>query len=119
MSWRWFLWSAYAIAWTVSLLVPVPVHPGDDPAAREGLFLFSKAVHISAYAVFTALTGWLAVRGRARWLMLGVLSLHALGTEGLQYLMDLGRVGCWSDVGIDHIGIALGLAWSLKCWRSP
>jgi VanZ family protein len=116
---RWLIWSAYAVAWTTALLVPVPEMPAatglQEPHYR---FLFAKTVHVSAYALFTVLSAWLLVSPRYRWLLIGFLVAHAAGTEILQALLPTGRTGCIEDVGIDLIGIALGLALSWRCWRS-
>jgi hypothetical protein len=63
------------------------------------------------------LTGWLVVRQRTRWLLLALLFGHACGTELLQYLMDVGRTGSVRDVGLDWLGIALGVALTWKWYR--
>jgi hypothetical protein len=36
-----------------------------------------------------------------------IVSVHGFGTEFVQTFT--GRHGCWFDVGIDHIGIVIGL----------
>ena len=63
--------------------------------------------------------GAVGVAGRAghrRWLLVAFLSLHGMATEYVQTFVP-DRYGSWTDVGIDHIGIALGLALSRKWWR--
>jgi hypothetical protein len=117
---RW-LWLLYALAWTTALLVPMPVDPpppGDGVPARV---IFGKTVHIMAYAVFTGLAGWMLLPGRFRWLLAGFLVGHGLLTEYLQYLTYefFHRTGKWSDVGLDCIGIVLGIALTWKWWLAP
>ncbi len=118
--WRWSLWSVYAIAWTLALELPNPVHAREgEEQLREGLFLFSKSVHLSAYALFAALTGWLVVRRRTRWLLAAALSLHAIGTEVLQHVLDVGRTGSVRDVLLDHAGIVVGMLLTWGWWFAP
>jgi VanZ family protein len=115
---RWAVWTAYALAWTRALLVENPVDPGHDAVLEYQLFLFSKAVHISAYAVFAALSGWLRVRFRYRWLLLVFLSLHAFATEyGQQFFRT--RHPSLRDAGLDHLGMLLGVLLTWKWWRRP
>jgi VanZ family protein len=70
---------------------------------------------VTAYATFAILSGWLFLPGRWRWLMLAFISLHAFGTEFLQRYVPERGPSLW-DVGIDHIGIAIGLVLSSKWW---
>ena len=114
---RW-IWVGYAIAWTTALLMPVPLPEQTDPRWQEPLFTFTKCVHVSAYAVFTGLSAWLLLPRRYRWIMPIVLVGHGMLTELLQHLMHdiCGRTGQWSDVGLDVIGIAIGVALSWKWW---
>lgn len=116
--WRLILWALYAVAWTTALLVPLPIKPA-TAASIEQVYWFGKALHVSAYVVMTGLTGWLPVPRGRRWLLLLFLSAHACLTEYLQWLLDIGRTGCWSDVGLDHLGIALGLVVTGKLWLRP
>src|SRR5438552_12057277 len=51
-AWRWLIWAGYVVAWTVSLLVPKPIHAGDDAVLAWWLFIFAKTVHVTAYALF-------------------------------------------------------------------
>jgi hypothetical protein len=131
----WWVWLAYVAAWTWALLVPNPGHlarlllgipdaaePGEWPAGLRGQlllmlqsFYFSKGLHVTGYAVLTLLSAWLAVSGRRRWLLLAFLSAHAIGTELLQNL-EPSRHPSFRDVGLDHLGIALGLVLTWKRW---
>jgi len=100
-------------------VVPVPLKP-PDPSWIEPIWMSSKTLHISAYALFTCLCAWMLVPRRYRWLLIGILLGHAMLTEFAQYLThDLfGRTGQWSDVGLDTIGIAIGLALAWPWWRA-
>jgi hypothetical protein len=115
---RWLVWSVYAAAWTAALLVPVPVQP--EPTGLKSpdvLFYFSKAVHLSAYAVFAVLSAWVGAPLPYCRLLLASLFVHAAGTEILQALLPTGRHGCVSDFFLDSVGIAIGVALSWKWWR--
>lgn len=116
--WRLALWGLYVAAWTTALLVPVPIKPATAEGV-ERVYWFGKTLHVMAYAVMTGLTGWLPVPRGRRWLFLLFLSAHGCITEYLQWLLDIGRTGCWSDVGLDHLGIALGLAVTFRLWLRP
>ncbi len=78
-------------------------------------FPTAKTLHVSAYAGLGGLAAWLHLRGRRRWLLPGSLVLHAGLTELLQNLVPR-RTGCWSDVGLDCAGLALGLALTWRRW---
>ena len=115
---RWLLWLVYVTAWTTVLLVPIPPKPPGLPDEWWQLKLyFAKGLHVLAYTLLTVLTAWLRVPGRRRWLMLAFLPAHAGLTELLQWLLPTGRQGCLRDVGIDLIGICLGVALTWKWWR--
>jgi hypothetical protein len=116
---RW-LWLLFTIAWTIALQVPKPFKETGYPPIDEGLFTFSKTVHVAAYAVFTVLSAWMALPVRYRWLLLVFLIGHAMLTEYVQYLLHdiCGRTGQWSDVGLDAIGIGIGAACTWKSWRA-
>jgi VanZ family protein len=117
---RW-LWLAYAVAWTIALLAPVPLKNPPNPLVAEAVFTFSKALHVMAYALFTGLSAWMMLPLPFRWLLIIFLVGHGMLTELLQYLMhDLcGRTGQWSDVVLDCIGITIGVAVTWKWWRAP
>jgi hypothetical protein len=118
--------------WTWALLVPNPdqwasaLILGNEPdsGAHDSVgqqilsvldsYLFSKALHISAYAVLAVLSGWVGC-GRIRWALLAFMSLHALGSEFLQSF-EPSRHPSWDDVGFDHIGIGMGMVLSWKWW---
>jgi len=112
-AWRWAIWSAYTLAWTTALLVPPPPLPEVPERAEEayrwGLFLFAKTVHVSANAVWAAMTCWLPVGRSSRAVLFGVLALQAIGTEYSQWFMDIGRHGSVRDVALDWAGVGLGV----------
>jgi VanZ family protein len=119
--WRWAIWAFYALAWTVALEVRHPdlhfIQGGPhEKVHKELLFLFAKTVHVAAYAVFAILTGWLRPGSPLRWFLLGLLVLHAAGTEYLQNLLPFDRTGSVRDVGLDLVGIGLGITVSWKWW---
>ena len=114
---RWLLWGAYAGLWSSALLTTAPIKARDAVLPPSLHFWASKGLHVTAYAVFALLTAWLDVRRPWRWGLLGVVSLHALGTEYFQQFV--GRTSSWRDVALDHFGIVLGVALSWRRWRAP
>jgi VanZ family protein len=113
---RW-LCAFYALSWSIALIVPVPIKPR-DPSWVEPLWTFSKSLHVAAYAVFAGLCAWMLLPCRYRWLLIVLLLGHAMLTEYVQYLTHdfFGRTGQWSDVGLDAIGIVLGVSVMWKWW---
>jgi VanZ family protein len=104
------VWTLFATAWSIALLVPIPIHPGPGLRTPEVLFTVAKATHVSAYALFAILTLWLPLRGGLRWGLVGLLPCHGAVTEFLQWSFpSLGRTGSVRDVIIDVVGISLGL----------
>jgi VanZ family protein len=114
---RWGLWALFLTAWTTALLTPHPVRIAQAVLPGGGFF-YGKTLHVLAYAGLTILTAWLGTRGARRWALLGLLSLHGFATEGLQTFVPL-RGPSWADVGLDHIGISLGVLLSWRWWRYP
>jgi hypothetical protein len=118
---RWLVWCAYVVLWTAALLVPVPTHgPVLDELDAERRYLFAKAVHVAAYLVFAVLTGWVRAPARWRWLLVFGLAAHGTATELLQWALAnyTQRTGQLTDVGLDHLGVALGLLISWKWWSA-
>jgi hypothetical protein len=123
---RWLLWSGYVAVWTWALLVPDPgaiacalfgAGSGSNESQPEvqvqllwilQSFYFSKIAHVIGYTGLAVLSAWLRLPGGFRWSMLGLLSIHALGTEFLQGFEPT-RHPSWRDVGLDHLGIGQGL----------
>jgi VanZ family protein len=116
--WRWLVWSAFVVGWTASLLIPIPVKAEESGLkSREVLFYFAKTVHVSAYALFAVLTGWLRVPARQRCWLLAFLLAHAAGTELLQALLETGRTGRVQDALLNTLGITAGMVLSWRWWR--
>jgi VanZ family protein len=109
---------AYTIAWTTALVVPVP--NAEELPFGEELFthrvLFAKSVHVSAYALFAILVGWLQWPQCWRPLLMCGLMLHGAGSEWIQENLTSTRSGSLSDVLFDHLGILVGLCISWKWW---
>jgi VanZ family protein len=107
-------WCLCVALWTIALLTLFPAQVGKAVTPEILHFPAAKCLHISAYAFLTMYLKWLPI-GRWRWLLLAFLSLHAASTEFGQQFVP-GRHGMFSDVLIDHFGLALGLALTWKCW---
>jgi VanZ family protein len=115
--WRWLTWCVCLALWTTVLLTSFPVQVGAKVLSPGLRFPTAKALHVSAYAFLAALITWLPIPTSRRWLVLAFLSLHGFATEYLQQFVP-GRVGSWRDVGLDHLGIALGVALTWRGWLS-
>jgi VanZ family protein len=115
MIWRWLGWSLFLIVWTLALLTPQPVQVADAVLPDDAVFPTSKLLHVTAYALLAILTAALRLRGRTRWWFLALLAIHAAGTEFLQQFVPP-RTGSLRDVGLDHVGIVLGVVCTWKCW---
>jgi hypothetical protein len=117
---RWLIWTSLVIAWTLALEFPVP-DPGENPAGEFILtnkLIIGKSAHVGVYAVLAALSGWVPLPGRYRWIMMFFLMTHAWGSEMLQELLHewCHRGGSLTDIGFDTVGIMLGVAASWKWW---
>jgi VanZ family protein len=113
---RW-LWIAYTLAWTAALLVPVPFKEPPLPGFDSGIS-FGKVMHVLAYAVFAVVCLLLDLPRQFRWLAVLFLVGHAMLTEYLQMVLHdwSHRTGKWSDVGLDCIGVLLGLVLTWRHW---
>lgn len=102
--------------WTWKLLQSQPVPEGVSVGLSSGVkFGLAKTVHFCAYAFLAVLGGSLA--RRSRWWVVGLLVLHAIGTEIGQTFVPH-RSGTVMDVLIDGCGIAAGmLALRTAKWR--
>lgn len=112
----WLAWVVYVLAWSRGLLMEQPIDPGDNERLRLGLFLFAKAVHVGSYAVFAVLSALLDAPRPYRWLLLAFMSAHAMATEYGQHFFAT-RHPSWGDVGLDHLGILVGVALTWRWWR--
>ncbi|MBI3821103.1 MAG: hypothetical protein HY289_00310, partial [Planctomycetes bacterium] len=87
---RWLTWIAVIIAWTAALEFPVP-QPEQMPAGEFIIgkkYVIGKTMHVGVYAVLAALSAWVAMPTRYRWVMMFVLMTHACGTEMLQEALE-------------------------------
>jgi len=117
---RLLLWWIYLIGWTTALVAPIRDQTAWVVTAIniDLKFLVAKTVHVVGYALFAALTGWLLVPLRARWLMMFLLMSHGTLTELIQEHVE-GRNGNLHDVALDQLGIALGVLFTWRWWRDP
>ncbi len=116
--WRWVVWCGFAGLWALALLTPQPVEAGKRLLPAEAMFPAAKSLHVGVYALLTAAAAWLPPYRGLRWLPVALVSLHGCGTEFFQQFVP-SRHGCLEDVGIDHVGLALGLLLTLPRWRRP
>jgi VanZ family protein len=119
--WLWAVWVLYLVVWTAALLRPEPARVNTEVLPEQAQFPAAKALHVGSYALLAALACWLPLRPGRRWLLFAALSLHAFGTEFLQRFVEL-RTGSLTDVGLDHVGLAVGLfvGWRLgAAWKRP
>ena len=101
--------------WTWKLLEPNPVPEKITEGWSLDLkFVAAKMLHVCGYGFLTLLAAWLPVRRSYFWAVVGLLMLHAIGSEiGQSYVKN--RTGSLRDVGFDWLGIALALL-VLRWW---
>jgi VanZ family protein len=112
----WFVWLLCVVLWTVALLTTYPVLVQEAVLPPQAGYHAAKLLHVSAYAFLAAFSAWLLPANRLRFLPILFLSLHGFGTEFLQTFTE-SRHGSLTDVGLDHLGIALGFLLTLGKWR--
>jgi VanZ family protein len=115
---RWLVWGAYALTWTTLLVMPMPSTEPWEEFGFDVKYLLGKSLHVAAYALLTALTGWLRPPFRFRLLLLFLVMAHAPVTELIQLHVS-NRTGCLEDVGFDHLGAAVGLLLAWRWWSAP
>jgi VanZ family protein len=111
------LWWLAVAVWTAGLLMPNPGELTQDVLSPDATFTLAKTLHVSAYAFLAATVPWVGLPA-ASWWLVAFLSLHGAGTEFLQQWVP-GRTASLKDVGLDNIGIALGLLATLRYWLGP
>jgi VanZ family protein len=124
---RWVIWGLFALVWTQALLVPDPdgivrgwfLTADSSAEARAhldlGLFYFSKALHVAAYGIFAVLSAWTTRSAPGQAALLALISAHAFGSELIQNFVP-DRTPSFRDVGLDHVGIVLGVAATWPRW---
>jgi VanZ family protein len=108
----WRLWLLYAAAWSAALLTTFPLEAREAIVPEEYGFSAGKLLHVTAYAGFTFLTSRLPCWRRT---MLAAVILHGPLTEFLQQFVD--RSASLTDVGLDWLGVMLGLLSAWTSWR--
>lgn len=117
---RWVVWTVFILSWTVVLEMPVP--NTDQSALGEWIIKYrvyiAKSIHVTAYFILAVLSAWVPLPQRYRPLMMYLVMAHATATELLQNVLVAFsyRGGTLLDVGIDHLGIGLGMLVSWKWW---
>jgi hypothetical protein len=105
--------SVFCIAlalWTWKLVEPNPLPTAwEQSLSADWRFWLAKLAHAGVYAALTVLGRYRRSR-RTRWLIVGLLLLHAVGTEIVQTFVP-NRHGTLRDVLIDWLGIAAGVTF--------
>ena len=103
-------------AWSIALLAPVPRESAATIlGGQQGVTIFGKTLHVLAYIFLTVLGGSLPWQRLPRLVLLVVLFGHAAATEYLQQFFERGS--SLRDVGLDSLGIVLGLFSGWRWWR--
>jgi VanZ family protein len=110
----WLIWLSFLCLWTLALLTSFPVQVKDAVLPPQAGYHASKLLHVCAYAFLAGFAGWLLPTQPVRFLPILFLSFHAFATEYLQQFVAL-RTGSLTDVGFNHLGLALGLL--LTWWK--
>ena len=104
------------VVWTIALLIPLPHESARDVLGSwDAVFAVHKLVHVSAYAYLAMLGGLMTLTKGQRWSILALLSFHGFATEFFQQFVNRGA--SIIDVGLDHVGILIGVAASWRRWR--
>ncbi len=112
----WLLWAVLLALWTAGLLSAAAPKVAASLLPPGTSYIISKTLHVSAYAFLAALVCWLSARWGVRVaLWLGLVGHGAL-TEFLQRFVE-GRTGKPADVGLDTLGVLLGLSLGLLVRR--
>lgn len=110
----WGLWLGYGLCWTLALLSALIIEARDEVLDQDISWLAGKILHVVAYMTFCILTSFLPTTPRRRWLCLALVSLHGMTTEAVQDFFN--RTSSFRDVGLDHLGILLGLLLTNARW---
>ncbi len=96
-------------------------HPTATPPYQPSSlgWITAKGLHLGVYALLALFASLLPSSPSFKLFCFIILMVHAFATEFLQQWVKE-RTGSLSDVAIDLLGVALGLAvWKLYCWFRP
>jgi VanZ family protein len=110
------LWVVFLLAWTVALVVPVFVFPPSLAHGSVATIPLGKILHVSCYAGLAATVPAIVRRWRSAWGVLLALSLHTIATELIQAFVPT-RGPSLFDVGLDHIGLTVGVLLTWPSWN--
>jgi hypothetical protein len=119
----WSAWCVATLAWTAALTLPInaPVFGATEEMRTLTRLILSKGAHLSIYAAWAFVTGWLQPRVKVRIFLLIFLMAHGVGTEWCQLLTYdiLGRHGSLRDAALDQLGILVGVIAGYRYWTAP
>jgi VanZ family protein len=87
----------------------------EEDLPPDARFYLAKALHVTAYACWAALTAGLPVARSRRLALLPLLCVHAGATELLQ-LMIPPRSGSWRDALLNLAGLGIGVLLTRTRW---
>ena len=112
----WACWWLLLILWTIGLLRPEPIQLQHQLIPSSLGWIIAKGLHLGVYALLALFASLLPSSPSSKLFCFIILMVHAFATEFLQQWVKE-RTGSLSDVAIDLLGVALGLAlWKLYCW---
>jgi len=112
----WACWWLILILWTIGLLRPEPIQLQHQLIPSSLVWIIAKGLHLGVYALLALFASLLPSSPSFKLICFIILMVHAFATEFLQQWVKE-RTGSLSDVAIDLLGVALGLAlWKLTCW---
>jgi VanZ family protein len=112
---RWALWWLTLALWTGVLVSPQAPSVVASVVPSEFRFPVAKVGHVAGYTVLSLLVGFLPVRMAFKVVCWLFLVFHACLTEYIQLHVP-GRTGSLRDVGLDVLGVTLGLT-VLALWK--
>lgn len=117
MIFRWLLWGAANLTWTVLLVTPVrgPAFGDTEEMRITTGFWIAKSAHVAIYALWTIATAWLRAPARVRVFLLLLLMSHGVLTEWRQNSIP-NRTGLLRDAALDQLGVAIGVIVTLRWW---
>ena len=115
----WACWWLLLVLWTIGLLRPEPIQLQHQLIPSSLGWIIAKGLHLGVYALLALFASLLPSSPSSKLFCFIILMVHAFATEFLQQWVKE-RTGSLSDVAIDLLGVALGLAmWKLYCWFRP